>query len=290
MKHFLTIVFLFIGNLTFGQVVNFTSPPPVCLSYTIDLHNGYNLLGNPFINVTTVGALVKPELNHSIPVGSELFGLGGQPKLATLTSTGWDHPNAVLPTGSACFLKVQGVAPNTKLKFLGQPLVGEGWHAWNWQDSSIDIELNAGNNWVVPMFVHADHTLISSLNVPYTDGVIVYIHTATGFDVYAYDPDFGWDPYEPEVKMGTCIGLFFGSPHTWRQPLVCVNEDLLSGSPTGFSISCNPATMSPLLPQTGTLQPQVMNPVLPYRWLDITDLDSILFQDVPAYTRLKHTP
>ena len=57
-----------------GDVVTVTDDQSVVLSYGVTIHAGYNLLGNPFIDKTSVGTLLKYDANSSSLVeGTEVY-------------------------------------------------------------------------------------------------------------------------------------------------------------------------------------------------------------------------
>ena len=218
-------------------LIEITGENPVALSYTMDLHTGYNLLSNPFKNETTVEKLFQ---FSEIPLNAEVYNTAGV-KLATrkqqtvgalnngqwtyVTTAYWDV-NASIPTGSAFFLRiVDYFVPGSKLKMLGSAVCGAP------QTQS----LVAGNNYIAPLFPQNGMSLSfipwhqeprGNLNLPMVDGMIVYTHTSAGFTCHFYEEEFGWEPSEPIIPDGTAFivnypstAFLFNPTLYWSQPI-----------------------------------------------------------------------
>ena len=199
-------------------LIEITGENPVALSYTMDLHTGYNLLSNPFKNETTVEKLFQ---FSEIPLNAEVYNTAGV-KLATrkqqtvgalnngqwtyVTTAYWDV-NASIPTGSAFFLRiVDYFVPGSKLKMLGSAVCGAP------QTQS----LVAGNNYIAPLFPQNG---LTPSNLPMVDGMIVYTHTIAGFTCHFYEEEFGWEPSEPIIQDGTAFIVNYPSAQTWTQTI-----------------------------------------------------------------------
>ena len=221
-------------------LLEITGENPVALAYKVDLHAGYNLLGNLFKNETTVEKLFQ---FSEIPLNAEVYNTSGV-KLATrkqkvvaslnngqwtyVTTAYWDV-NASIPTGSAFFLRiVDYFVPGSQLKMLGSAvcITGPNPDGNPGNGTPQPKALVAGNNYIVPLFprdpeyTSANLMTPSFLNLPLVDGMIVYTHNSAGFTCYFYEAEFGWEPSEPIFNVGTAFVVNYPSAQTWNE-MVC---------------------------------------------------------------------
>ena len=169
-------------------LIEITGENPVALSYTVDLHTGYNLLSNPFKNETTVEKLFQ---FSEIPLNAEVYNTAGV-KLATYkllnrvtpagtleSKLGWDV-NASIPTGTAYFLYIE---PGRSIRVEAQGHLTQYYRLTMLGSAVIngyDIKYNtsrqlvAGNNFIAPLIITPTDILTL---VPIIDGMQVFLHT-----------------------------------------------------------------------------------------------------------------
>jgi hypothetical protein len=220
----------------FGSSTSSVATLTVSLSYSINVHSGFNLIANQLDH----GSNTLDEIMPTVPDGSVLFkydnaGLNWLTAAYSASSGGWTPGSLTLSPGEGAFFQSP---TNFTLTFSGTPHV-----------PVLPVAIPSGACYLLSRQTNdiGDYTNIVGL-APVI-GVKVYEFTGTGYNVFSFISSHGgpgtWTPSEPTVAVGQAVWISStngGIPVPTPTNTFLVFQGLLNSSLGAASLSANAAS------------------------------------------------